>query len=85
MSITRETLANTVNQAITKTMTRSIYTSATTFIMIGMLYILGVSSIKEFALPLIVGIIAGGFSSIFISGSLWYLMKTKIGKGKVAL
>ncbi len=85
MSITRETLANTVNQAITKTMTRSIYTSATTFIMIAVLYILGVSSIKEFALPLMVGIIAGGFSSIFISGSLWYLMKTKIGKGKVAL
>ena len=85
MSITRETLANTVNQAITKTMTRSIYTSATTFIMIAVLYILGVSSIKEFSLPLMVGIIAGGFSSIFISGSLWYLMKTKIGKGKVAL
>ncbi len=85
MSITRETLANTVNQAVTKTMTRSIYTSATTFIMIAVLYILGVSSIKEFALPLMVGIIAGGFSSIFISGSLWYLMKTKIGKGKVAL
>lgn len=85
MSITRETLANTVNQAITKTMTRSIYTSATTFIMIAVLYILGVSSIKEFALPLMVGIIAGGFSSIFISGSLWYLMKTIIGKGKVAL
>ena len=85
MSITRETLANTVNQAVTKTLTRSIYTSATTFIMIAVLYILGVSSIKEFALPLMVGIIAGGFSSIFISGSLWYLMKTKIGKGKVAL
>ncbi len=85
MTITRETLATTVNQAVTKTLTRSIYTSATTFIMIFVLYILGVSSIKEFALPLIVGIIAGGFSSIFISGSLWYLMKTKIGKKKVAL
>ena len=85
MTITRETLATTVNQAVTKTLTRSIYTSVTTFIMIFVLYILGVSSIKEFALPLIVGIIAGGFSSIFISGSLWYLMKTKIGKKKVAL
>ena len=85
MTITRETIATTVNQAVTKTLTRSIYTSVTTFIMIFVLYILGVSSIKEFALPLIVGIIAGGFSSIFISGSLWYLMKTKIGKKKVAL
>ncbi len=85
MSITRETLATTVNQAVTKTLTRSIYTSVTTFIMIAVLYILGVSSIKEFALPLMVGIIAGGFSSIFISGSLWYVMKTRLGKNKVAL
>ena len=84
ITVNREKLAATVNNAISKTLTRSIYTSLTTFIMIGMLYILGVSSIKEFALPLIVGIIAGGFSSIFISGSLWYLMKTKLGKNKVA-
>ena len=85
MSVTRDTLATTVNQAVTKTLTRSIYTSLTTFIMIFVLYILGVSSIKEFALPLIVGIIAGGFSSIFISGSLWYVMKTRLGKKKIAL
>ncbi len=84
ITVNREKMAATVNNAISKTLTRSIYTSLTTFIMIGMLYILGVSSIKEFALPLIVGIIAGGFSSIFISGSLWYLMKTKLGKNKVA-
>ena len=84
LKVDRASLATTVNTAISKTLTRSIYTSFTTFVMIMTLYILGVSSIKEFALPLIVGIIAGGFSSIFISGSLWYLMKTRLGKKKIA-
>ena len=41
---------------------------------------MGVSSIKEFALPLMVGIICGAYSSVCITGALWYVMKTKIGK-----
>ena len=40
-----------------------------------MIYVMGVSSIKEFTLPLMVGMIAGGYSSVFISGALWYVMK----------
>ena len=54
----------------------------TTFMTIAVLYVLGVSSIKEFALPLIVGIVCGAYSSVCITGALWYVMKTKIGGKK---
>ena len=73
----REKLAEIVNASITQTLTRSIYTSFTTFVMVAVLYIMGVSSIREFAAPLIVGIVAGAFSSVCISGPLWYILKTK--------
>ncbi|MGI6094171.1 MAG: protein translocase subunit SecD [Lachnospiraceae bacterium] len=69
-----------VNLSITQTLTRSIYTSVTTFIMVVMLFILGVSSVREFALPLMVGIICGGYSSVCITGALWYVMKAKQAK-----
>lgn len=68
-----------VNKSITQTLTRSIYTSFTTFIMVAILFILGVSTIREFALPLMVGIICGAYSSVCITGALWWIMKTKIG------
>ena len=71
-------LSEIVNVSITQTFTRSINTSLTTLIMVIVLYIMGVSSIKMFALPLMIGIIAGCFSSIFLTGSMWYDMK----KGK---
>lgn len=63
-----------VNKSITQTLTRSIYTSFTTFVMVFVLFILGVTSIREFALPIMVGIICGGYSSVFITGALWYVM-----------
>lgn len=72
-----DTMIDTINQSITQTLTRSIYTSLTTFITIAALFILGVPSIREFAAPLIVGIVAGAFSSVCISGPLWYILKTK--------
>ena len=75
-----EELDTLVNRCITRTLTRSIYTSLTTFVMVAVLFIMGVSSIKEFALPLMVGIICGAYSSVCITGALWYVMKTKIGK-----
>ena len=56
-----------VNASITQTLTRSIYTSLTTFIMVFLLFIMGVSSIREFALPLMVGIVCGGYSSVCIT------------------
>ena len=69
-----------VNSSITQTLTRSIYTSLTTFIMVFLLFVMGVSSVREFALPLMVGIVCGGYSSVCITGALWYVMKTKIKK-----
>ncbi|XCP84122.1 protein translocase subunit SecD [Roseburia hominis] len=75
-----EDLADVVNKSITYTLTRSIYTSLTTFVMVAVLYIMGVSSIKEFASPLMVGIICGAYSSVCITGALWYVMRTRFGK-----
>lgn len=69
-------LAEIVNESVTQTLTRSIYTSFTTFITIFMLYVIGVATIKEFALPLMVGVVAGAYSSVCVTGSLWYVMKS---------
>ena len=76
-------LKDVINASITQTLTRSIYTSFTTFVMVAVLYVMGVTSIKEFALPLIVGIVCGAYSSVCITGPLWYVMKTRLGKKKV--
>ena len=64
-----------INMSISQTMGRSINTSLTTFIMVGVLYIVGVTSIREFALPLMIGILSGTYSSIFIASPLWYIFK----------
>lgn len=69
-----------VNLSINQTFSRTIYTSLTTFVTIFVLYIMGVASIKEFALTLMAGIIIGAYSSVCITGPLWYTMKTKLGK-----
>ena len=74
-----------VNRCITQTLTRSIYTSLTTFMTIAVLYVMGVSSIKEFALPLMVGIVCGAYSSVCITGALWYTMKTRGMKRQAAV
>lgn len=75
-------LMNVVNKSITQTLTRSIYTSLTTFVMVAILFIMGVSSIREFAAPLMMGVICGAYSSVCITGALWYVMRTKIAKKK---
>ena len=75
-----DTLEDVVNNSITQTLTRSIFTSLTTFIMVAVLYVMGVASVKEFALPLMVGIACGAYSSVCITGPLWYVMKTKLVK-----
>ena len=77
---TKENLAELCNNSLSQTLSRSISTSITTAIMVLMLLILGVSSIREFALPLLAGVVAGTYSSIFIATQLWYLMKVKFNK-----
>ena len=76
----KDTIEEVVNRSITQTLTRSIYTSFTTFVMVAALYVLGVSSVKEFAAPLMVGVVVGAYSSVCITGALWYAMKKKIVK-----
>lgn len=68
-----QTVEDVVNLSISQTLTRSINTSLTTFIMVFVLFLMGVSSIREFALPLMVGIICGTYSSVCLTGSLWYV------------
>ena len=67
-----------VNRSLTQTLTRSMYTSFTTVLMVVLLYILGVPAIKEFALPLLIGMLAGTYSSLLIASQLWYEMKIRI-------
>ena len=66
-----------VNESITQTLSRSIFTSLTTFIMVAALYAFGVTSIREFALPLMVGIICGTYSSICLTGAMWFMLRNK--------
>ena len=78
-------LKEVVNRSITETLGRSVWTSLSTLIMVAVLYILGVTAIKDFALPLMVGIVVGCYSSVCLAGSLWYIFKTKIGSKKKAV
>lgn len=75
VKVTQSELAEIANKSITQTLSRSINTSVTTFVMVLLLYILGVASIKEFALPLMIGVISGTYSSICIATELWFEMK----------
>lgn len=68
-----------INTSVTQTLSRTFNTSLTTLVVIGALYVFGVSTIKEFALPLFVGIAVGTYSSIFIASPVWALARNYIG------
>lgn len=72
-----QTIEDVVNLSITQTFTRSINTSLTTFIMVFVLFVMGVSSIREFALPMMVGIVCGTYSSVCLTGAMWYVFSQK--------
>ena len=76
----KESLEEVVNRSISQTLSRSVFTSLTTFFMVASLEVFGVSSIREFALPLMAGIICGTYSSICLAGSLWHLFRKKMEK-----
>lgn len=78
----KQTLEDVINISITQSVTRSINTSLTTFIMVFVLFLLGVSSIREFALPLMAGIVCGTYSSICLAGAMWYEMTKRKGAKK---
>ena len=73
----KDDLKEVVNRSITQTLSRSIFTSLTTFIMVAVLYVLGVTSIRDFALPLMVGILCGAYSSVCLAGAMWYVLRKK--------
>ena len=73
----KTSLVELVNTSISQTMARSLNTSFTTLLTISMIYLLGVDAIKEFALPLMVGILSGTYSSVLIAGPLWAIWKGK--------
>ncbi len=68
----KDLLEDVVNASISQTISRSINTSLTTFVMVLTLSIFGVSSIREFSIPLMAGIVCGAYSSVFLAGTLWY-------------
>ena len=73
--MTKESMEEIVNKSITQSLSRSIFTSATTFFMVAALCLFGATSLVEFALPLMVGIVCGTFSSICLTGPIWYLLR----------
>lgn len=77
-------LSEVSNVSLTQTLSRTINTSITTFIMVFMLWLLGVATIRDFSLPLMVGLISGSYSSICVATQLWFVFKRKIGKNKIA-
>ena len=77
-----EALAELANTSISQTLSRTVSTSITTAVMVLMLLLLGVTSIQEFAFPLLIGVICGTYSSICIAVELWYVMKVRIKSKK---
>lgn len=73
----KDDLKDVINKSIVQTLSRSIFTSLTTFVMVAALYVLGVTSIRDFALPLMVGIVCGAYSSVCLAGALWYTFRIK--------
>jgi len=73
-----------VNLSVTESLPRTINTTITTLLTIVTLYILGVDSIKQFALPLIIGMIAGVYSANLINGYVWALLMDLRAKNKKA-
>lgn len=66
-----------VNKSISECLGRTVNTTLTTLLTIVTLYILGVNSIKEFALPIIIGIVSGVYSANMINGYVWAFLEEK--------
>ena len=77
-----ETISEMTNRSITETLGRTINSTITTLITIVLIYILGVNTIKQFALPLIIGIVIGAYTSIFIASTFWASWKESDAQAK---
>jgi preprotein translocase SecF subunit len=76
----RKNYTDLVNYSVNQTLRRSIFTSVTVFFAVACLYVFGVQSVREFAFPIAVGVVAGAYSSIFLSANVWYVLCTTFGK-----
>ena len=84
LSLKEATYEQIANKSVKETIMRSINTSITTLTSVVALFILGVATIKEFVFPIIVGILAGTYSSVFLSVALWVTFKNLNDKRKAA-
>jgi len=84
MDVSKDGYEHIVNTSIAQTFSRSVYTSLTTFVTVLVLYIMGVASLKEFTFTLMAGIVCGAYSSICITGPLWFTLKNKLKKKEAA-
>lgn len=73
-AITRMNLTELINVSVSQSLRRSIITSTTTLMAIFSMFILGVPSIRDFTLPIMIGLVFGTYSSVFLSGSVWYML-----------
>jgi len=78
--MSQRSLKELINYSITATLTRTLYTTFSTFVTLAVLYIVGISSIREFTLPLMVGLLSGAYTTVCITGGLWYMMNSKLKK-----
>ena len=76
----RSDIVGIVDDSLSKSVKRTVYTTVTTMLAVISLYVFGVTSIREFTLPMIVGFAAGAYSSLFVAPSVWFLMKSKKAK-----
>lgn len=79
-----ETISDMADRSISETLSRTVNSTITTLITIVLIYILGVDTIKQFALPLIIGIVAGAYTSIFIASTYWAAWEEAAAEAKAA-
>jgi SecD/SecF fusion protein len=63
-----------INTSVTQTLRRTLFSTLSSFIAVFMLYVIGVAAIRDFTLPIMVGLLFGAYSSVCLSGSVWYMM-----------
>ena len=66
-----------INTSVTQTLRRTLYSTLSSFVAVFMLYVIGVAAIRDFTLPIMVGLLVGAYSSVCLSGSAWYMMLKK--------
>ena len=80
----RDSLENVVNQSVNQTLSRTVITAGTTFLAVLSLYLFGGEVLEAFAFTMLVGIVSGTYSTVFIAASIAILVSGRQAKGRVA-